>query len=280
MKLSDVTALGRPFDPNYPTNRAIGLLSAGVVVAGAAYRLLAGDPLLDSALWGIGAGLTVFLAWALARELDPDHDLSAFVAAGLMIVGLLLWAQPELLLVFWLLLALRVVNRTTGLPARWLDSLGLLGLGGWLTWQGHWAAGLLTVAAFALDGWLAPALRREWILALLALLGTVALAVFHGDITQVESASTPTILAVAAMVALFSVVIATSRQVTSLCDQTGEPLQPARLRAAQALALAAGLLLACWNGTNGVIALLPAWAAMLGVGLYRLGLLARRATLA
>lgn len=280
MKVSDITALGRPIDPNYPTNRAIALLSAGVVVAGAAYRLLAGDPLLDSTLWGIGAGLAVFLAWALARELDPDHDLSAFVAAGLMVIGLLLWGLPELLLVFWLLLALRVIDHSTGLPAHWLDSLGLLGLGGWLTGQGYWTAGLLTVAAFALDGWLAPALRRHQLFALLALLVTVTLAVFQGDITQVEDASTPILLAVAAMGALFLVVIGTSRRVTSLCDQTGEPLRPTRVRVAQALALAAGLLLAWWSGAHGVVALLPAWAAMLGVGLYRLGLLARRAALA
>lgn len=277
MKLSDVTALGRAIDLNYPSNRAIALLSAGAVVAGATYRLLAGELLLDSALWGIGAGLAVFLAWALARELDPDHGLSAFVAAGLTVIGLLLPALPELLQIFWLLLAVRVVNRSTGLPARLLDSLGVLGLSGWLTWQGHWTAGLLTVAALALDGWLAPALGRQRLFALLALLATVTLAIFRGDIAQVAGPSTATILAVAAMAVLFLVVIATSRRLASVGDETGEPLNPTRVRAAQALALAAGLLLAWWNGADGVVALLPAWAAMLGTGLYRLGVLARRA---
>ena len=126
MKLTDVTTLGRPVDPRYPTNLAVVVLSPVVVVAGTIYRLVSGYALLEGVLWGIGAGLAVFLAWALGRELDPDHDLSAFVGAGLTVFGLLLTGLPSLLVLFWLLLALRVVNRSTGLPAgrsiRWQSS--------------------------------------------------------------------------------------------------------------------------------------------------------------
>jgi hypothetical protein len=83
MKLTDITVLGRtPIDPSCPTNRAIAVLTTVVAIAGAILRLLKGTTPLESVLWGIEAGLAVFLTWALGRELDPDHDLSAFVGQG------------------------------------------------------------------------------------------------------------------------------------------------------------------------------------------------------
>ncbi|MGD9316838.1 MAG: hypothetical protein PVG56_08400, partial [Anaerolineae bacterium] len=98
MKLADFTALGRnPLDPGYPTNLAIAALTVVVAIAGAVWRLISGVALLESALWGIGAGLVMFLTWALGRELDPDHDLSAFVGAGLVLIALLLAGAPSLL---------------------------------------------------------------------------------------------------------------------------------------------------------------------------------------
>ena len=98
MKLSDITALGRPLDPRYPTNLAIGALSLIVGAVGAAVKLLSDVPLAESASWGIGAAFSVFLAWVLARELDPDYDLSAFVGVGLAIGGGALLAVSTILL--------------------------------------------------------------------------------------------------------------------------------------------------------------------------------------
>ncbi|MGD2206109.1 MAG: hypothetical protein PVH17_04955, partial [Anaerolineae bacterium] len=73
------------------------------------------------------------------------------------------------------------------------------------------------------------------------------------------------------------VVLATSQKLDSVGDETGEPLDPQRVRAAQVLALLTTLLAAWWDGAAGVVALLPVWAAMLGTALYRLLLLGRRA---
>jgi hypothetical protein len=84
----------------------------------------------------------VFLAWVLCRELDPDHDLSAFVAVGLALGGLFLWGLTRLVVLLWLILILRVVNRTMGLPAGILDSLAVLGLGIWLSFGGNWGYGV------------------------------------------------------------------------------------------------------------------------------------------
>jgi hypothetical protein len=274
MKLADFTALGRnPLDPGYPTNLAIAALTVVVAIAGAVWRLISGVALLESALWGIGAGLVMFLTWALGRELDPDHDLSAFVGAGLVLIALLLAGAPSLLLILWVLLVLRIVNRTVGLPAKPLDSVGFLGLSAWLTWQGYWMTGLVTAVAFLLDGLLSPPLRRSLFLSGLVSVITVVLSIFHGGMAM-ESGSTMFVVVFSIVVAgLFLPVIATTRKVEAVGDATGEVLNPRRVQAAQALALLIALLFAWWAGVSGLITLLPLWAAMIGVGLYRLAIL-------
>jgi hypothetical protein len=244
-----------------------------VAMAGVAFHLLSGVALLESAQWGVGAGFAVFFAWALARELDPDHDLSAFVGVAPMLAGLVLLGQPSLLVLLWLMLTLRVVNRTTGLRAKPVDSLGYLGLGGWLTWQGHWIAGLMTAVAFMVDGLLPTPLRHHLWLSGLALVATVVLSIFHGAMAMESGPTLPVVISVVGMAGLFLVVIATSRESQAVGDATGKPLSPRRVQAAQALALLIGLLYAWWGGGSGVVALLPLWAAMVGVALYRLGIL-------
>ena len=271
MKLSDFTSLGRiPIDPRYPTNLAIGALSLVVTIAGTLWRLLSGLALLESALWGIGAGLVVFLTWALGREIDPDHDLSAFVGAGLVLIALLFLDIPALLVVLWLLTVLRIVNRTVGLPAKPLDSLAVFGLGAWLTWQGYWMVGLITAAAFLLDGLLSPPLRYHLFASGLTLVITVILSVFQGGMAMEGGPTLPVAVSSVAMACLFLVVIVTTGKVEAVGDATGTVLNPRRVQAAQVLALVTALLFAWWDGASGLVAMLPLWAAIVGVGLYRL----------
>lgn len=271
MKLTDITALGRtPIDPSYPTNRAIAALALVVAIAGAIWQLISGAALLESALWGIGAGFVPFLTWALGRELDPDHDLSAFVGAGLVLIAFLLPDMLSLLVILWLLAVLRIVNRSVGLPAKPLDSLAVLGLGAWLTWQGTWIAGLVTAVAFLLDSLLSPPLRCHLFASGLALVATVVLSIFQGDMAM-ESGTTMLVVSFSIVVAgLFLPVIATTREVEAVGDATGTVLNPRRVQAAQVLALLTGLLFVWWDAASGVLTLLPLWAAMVGVGVYRL----------
>jgi hypothetical protein len=248
MKLTDITALGRtPIALSYRTNRAIAALTTVVAIAGAILHLLKGTAPLESVLWGIGAGL--------------------------VLIVLLLVGATSLLLILWLLLVLRLVNRTTGLPAKPLDSLGVLGLGAWLTWQGYWMMGLVTSVAFLLDGLLSPPLRRQLLVSSLALLATVILSIFHGGMAM-ESGPTMLVVVFSIVVAgLFLPVIAITREVEAVGDATGEVLNPRRVQAAQVVALLTAILFAWWAGASGLITLLPLWAAMIGVGLYRLAIL-------
>ena len=168
-----------------------------------------------------------------------------------------------------MIVMLRIVNRTVGLPARILDSLLILGLGSWLTLQGEWIYGLMTALAFSLDSQLSPPHRRQLPFAAIALIITVMPFFLDGNMPRVGESSPAIVLAVLVMSALFVPVIFASRELTTVSDETNEPLNPRRVQAAQVIALLTGMLMAWWNGYSGVASFMPLWAAMVGVSLYR-----------
>ncbi|MFW6115934.1 MAG: hypothetical protein ACOC7Y_02610 [Chloroflexota bacterium] len=270
MKNAALTTVGRSIDLSYPTNRAIAVVSFLVMVGAVLLQRTAGAPWLQSLLWGAQAALSIFLAWVLCRELDPDHDLSAFVAAGVALGGLLLWGLPRLAVIFWLILVVRVVNRSMGPPAGVLDSLGILGLGIWLSLQGHWGYALVTALVFFLDGRLPTRAPRQLLFALSGALGTAIVAVVGADPPWDGAPSPLGVLIAAGICVLFLPVIAAAGTVSSMGDQTGEPLKPVRVRAAQLIALLVGVHAAFLGGLPAQGALMPLWAAALGASLHRL----------
>ena len=66
----------------------------------------------------------------------------------------------------------------------------------------------------------------------------------------------------------FAPVVLESRGITSVGDQTGKPLEPVRVQAAQVLALFVGLETAFLGGVPALGSLMPLWAAVLGASLY------------
>jgi hypothetical protein len=270
MELRKLTTLGRPIDPSYPTNRAIVVVTFAVMIAGLHLKRLTGSVWGESVMWGIQAGLAVFLAWSLCREIDPDHSLSAFVAAGLALVGLFLWELPYFLALFWLVMVMRVVNRTAGVPAGPLDALAVLMLGGWLSLRGNWGYGILTALAFWLDSVLPPATLRHLAFAAVALAVTVAVALLGPVARWDEAPSLVGGLIGLGISAVFLPVVVSAGRVESVGDQTREPLEPIRVQGAQVVALLTGIEVAVLGGLAGLGALMPLWAAVLGAWIYSL----------
>ena len=268
MSSNRVTSIGRAIDPKYPTNRAILVLTVLVTVIGGLAQLLRGIGLLEGGLWGIRAGLAVFLAWMVCREFDPDHDLSAFVAAGLALVGLLWWDPPNLGALLWLALVMRVVNRTPGLPATVVDALAVVGVGGWLAWQGNWGYGVVTVLALILDGLLPPRNRQAVAFVSLGVAAAAIVAVWQGKMWGLGGPSVRDGARALAMGIVSVPLIVASRRVRSVGDETGEPLTPLRVQAAQVLAVLAGVQAAVWDGAAGLASMSSLWAAVLGAAMY------------
>lgn len=267
MEMRSFTSIGRPIDPNYPTNRAIVLIATLVAIAGTILRLTTGLAFFQSVLWGLSAGLAIFLTWAICRELDPDYDLSAFVAVGWALIGLVFWGLPDARTLFWLLLTVRVVNRTTGLPATVFDSFGVLAFGSWLALTGNWGIGALTAVAFFLDAQLRLGNPRQTLFAILSGVTSVAACALGAPIVA-DGIPLALSIALGCSICLWPV-FAGSQRMATIADDTGEALDGNRVQSGQILALVAGSEVALWHGTAGLVALMPLWAAVLGAAVYR-----------
>ncbi|MBK1705196.1 hypothetical protein [Halochromatium glycolicum] len=279
MELRQVSGLARPIDLDHPTNRWIGALTLVILISGTLIAALAGQGWLAAIGWSALAALAFFLAWALARELDPDAELAAFVAAGFTLPALaaagLGWLPlPDLAALFLILLALRVVNRTTGLAATLPDTVGVLGLGLWLGYEANPIYLALAVAALLIDGLLGrPDIRRLLLAGGAALVGVLLLSFTDAPLSDsllARALAPVALLAGLLIAALFATVIRAAGQIQSHTDDTDEPLSSRRVRAGQGLALLTGLGLTLWHGYAGLFGLLPLWAAMAGTGASRL----------
>ena len=265
--------LWRVLDPRVLSNRLIMLFAAAVTIGMGVYRLANGSSPTDAAIQAVGTGVFTVLAWALGRELDPDHNLPAYVAAVLGVLAVLLLGMPNLLLTGAVVAMLRMVNRTTGLPARVTDSLALVVLVGVIVARdGFWVIGPVVAAAFLLNALLPqPDRPNGYFFALLTLLVTgAAVALFPAsEWTLRFDAPLGGSIAMAALVYLV-IVLRDPTRLQSVGDWTGRPLNHPRVQAAQLLALVAALAVLLWDYVFGLMALSPLWAAIVGVILRRI----------
>jgi hypothetical protein len=267
-RIYEISALGRPLDPTYPTNRAVlVLLPVAALVAGIVAATGPGEASLwDVAVAGAEGALAAFGAWALAREIAPDDEAAAFVAMGLGF-GSWLLVDAALLPVFVALAFSRLVNRSTGLPATLFDSTVVVALALYASWQARTPLPALVGAlAFALDAALAPGLARQWLFAGLCAAGGIVMALSgiapdytpnRPDLIPRTAATVATVMAIA--------LIATTRSVASVGDATGFPLSVARVRAAQGITLLVAVAAAA--GIGSIEAGAVVWAGLVGVAL-------------
>lgn len=116
--------LGRSINWKYPSNQFITILTvlySGLNVVYLIFTQVKGSV----ALWySFLAGMTVFLSWALTREIDPDHPLSANLASifTAIVFPLPFLRIPSLMLLFAFLMTLRVINNTVGGKRTLLDA--------------------------------------------------------------------------------------------------------------------------------------------------------------
>jgi hypothetical protein len=261
------SSLGRPIDRRYATNRAVASLTLLVAVASFLVLRLSGEPPPASFLRAVSLAVGFFLAWAIARELDPDHGASAFVAAGLSLIPLAMLGRPDYAAVFLVLLILRIVNRTVGPAARPLDTIAILALAGVAAWRGNPLIVAAAATAFALDGILRPD-HRIHLVAAGAAFGLVAVAGTHlaGGLPGPDVISG---LGLGATLP-FLILIKGSGDPLSVSDDGGGRLSATRVRSAQWLGFLLFAALVVGSGRAGWSAVSPLWAALAGTGLFSL----------
>ena len=196
------SALVRPLDPRYPTNLAVIILLPIAGIIGAVVALALGREGWKLVGAALGGAGAAFGGWALARELAPDHNPAAFVSMGLAYATWILLDHTSVMLLLLAVMLVRLINRSVGIPPQPLDYGGVAGL---LAWVGYSNRDLV-----------------PW-----------------KDILEGVPSWAP--WAIAAIAIGYVGVLVRTRQMRSVGDLTGEPLQPHLVRAGMAMGLVVGL---------------------------------------
>jgi hypothetical protein len=263
------TSIGRTLDPlNYRTHLAIILMTlVGGVIAGAVTLLNGGE--LGSALTaGFFMGASIFIAWVIAREVDPDNDYSAFV--GAFLAGVFFVGRVDILSLSVVIILSRIINRVVGPSAKLNDSVLALVLIGLSVLTGNWQMGLVGAIAYAMDALLSQPLRSQWIFALVSLAISVGYVVLNGITIGIATLSTPYLVILIVTTLLYGLVIVMTTRMTTPCDISSYRLDPRRVQATMLFVALGAIMTAVLMGENGVNLWVSAWATMAGVALYRL----------
>lgn len=263
LKFYRITRLGRPFDLSKTSNR-IGVFGPVLVAFGSlGWDIATGSS--PEFLEAVRASIAAFLAWAIARELDPDRPNTAtisMVLAGLAgVVGP--W-EVALLISAAALLGLRVLTGTVGGELKPLDLVVLVGLA--------------IFAGTRIDGWVIVLLLGLGVLDsrpdgfLLALPAMLFGAILAGYITGpgLPSSSLPDEVWLWALITVAAIAL-TVRQdrIRSRTDIFDHPIRWPNVRAARVMAgfVVVGGLLA--STSSEVVLLVPVISALAATAVVR-----------
>lgn len=268
-RLTSITALARTINPRLRTHQfhlAVATLGGLIVLALELERTGSMSAALRPAL---NAGVTVFLAWAIAREIDPDETRTANLAAVLAVGGRLLTGPGHLAALVMLLLATRIVLRSTGLAPTILDSFVFLPLAAFIAGQSvtGWMAALVVAYAVARDHRLPePAGSRSLVAAFVisatGSAGVIATGAFGSGWATPEAL--PLGWFAAGLVAGLAL---TGYVPMSKTDYTGEMLDFFRLRSARWILLGGSWLAVVVAGGPAVAGLSAVWAVLVAATL-------------
>lgn len=263
------TGLGRTIDLRFPSNRLI--VAVALISSAVAYTFADAEPVMAA----ITVGGSAFFGWAIAREIDPDRTLSAAIAASTA-AALGWWAHIQgtpvsLGTLYLLLMAARILIRTTGAPPTRLD-LGLhLAIAAWLAAGSHaWLAALVMAVAVVRDTRLpqpAPAVNLWWGAAI-GVAATLVAGVASARAEWTVPDATGSALLVAGVIG--TAVLVRPQPVTSVSDTGGRPLDPLRLSMARLTAGTGAVLVAVVGGAAGLWAVAPAFVAVAATAAVRL----------
>lgn len=254
MRLAHVTGLGRHLDPALPSNRTalLGSVAAGVVHG--ALELLTGGGIVI--IGSVIAGALVFLAWAIAREIDPDHPSAASLAMALAAPFAVL-GDGSAFVVAALLIALRMVAGTTGVALKPAD-IGVVVAAAIVVGfvAGGWAVVPLLAAGVAM-----AAAGRGVPTAMLVTVAGLAAALLAGTLVLAGDAA---VAGVCLAVVLVTLTGRSRERVASKVDAGGRLMETSRIHLAERLAAGAAVLLALSvAGGSGFVAAAPVVAAWL-----------------
>ena len=221
----------RPLDPRSPSNIAITGLTLIVTAAAGVIALTA-----DQSLWlPILAGGATFLTWALGRELDPDHQTTALLAAIPAAVLVLLGFEVSILVTAAVLMSARLLVESTGRRPLPTDLAAMVVLASAVAFTPlGWVVGFgLGVAIYLDDRMTEVHSSRAVVAAIGAALGSSVVATLTGAFPQALPVIRPPLTLALGILALIAVVREPLDPVSLVDSRKRTPLRRDRLHLAR-----------------------------------------------
>lgn len=216
--------------------------------------------------FGVAVAAQFFFTWLVAQELDPDRKIGGLVGAGISVVLALTIGVGDILVMFWMLFILRLLNRTSGSRHKIGDNIILMVLSYWLGKEGFWLYPTLTGIAYVVESKLPGGYIKSMYLGGLAFAITALANIDH---TPARLDAIYVYLMIVTFI-LFLPEISMAIATKFLGEKDHKRINPRRLQAAQGMFLLFNFMLAWFSGNNAALSLSPSWAAAMGVGLYLL----------
>jgi hypothetical protein len=265
-----ISSIGRPLDFNYKTNKVIAIITGLNIIIGFLLSILTQIDLTIAIIQGLSFGITFFVSWAITREIDPDNSLSAFIGLIPLFLILFFWFETNILFLFWLLISLRIINRTTGLPASIFDSAMFFVFSLTLSYFYNPIFGFLTAGVFLFDTKLIDGQRFQLFFASLSTFLSIIIIILINQTFELSAFSDLQLISIITIATLFVFIPYFTRDVKSKGDITNKQLSLSRIRAAQFFALFAALIVSFLE--FGLTFMIPVWCALFGVIIYRISL--------
>ncbi len=244
------------------------LLLPVLFILSVGWSLYLGESIIQSLIFSVVQVLIVFLCWAIARELDPDHDYAAFFGIPLLFHPLV-FGQGNIFILFWFLIALRILNRTTGKQVSTTDILFFIFLT--LLAVILSAAVLLIILAIAvliLSSLLSTNRSTDILLSLPLFPSFLLILLITPDAWTLLQPTLSNLVFIFISSILLFLVTATTHEIRCTGDYSSHRLSVKRIQATQIMGLLSIVIISVFHG--GILFVYPIWAAIIGIGLYRI----------
>ena len=269
--INKISALGRPIDFSYPTNRILVIVVLLAMAATLLYRLISGVPFVEALFNAAAISLTVFLTWSLGREFDPQNDWSAFVLLPISFFLAVTAGNPAFMALVYILLFSRVLNGTTGVKTKITDYLLLLAIAAQLFYNGLAVALPVLVFVSILDATLEPKNHHGYLVSLVSLAVLISMLLAFPE-TVPSLAGSNTIATVTALILIAVLLLLVTKNIPLMLkdDTQLATLNPMRLKLA--LLISGGFILAelLLTGNKALLSYYPAFFAFGGTAVYNL----------
>lgn len=206
-----------------------------------------------------------FFCYLLTAEILPEYPTLQTISGAVATLLTIIYGTGDVILIFWLLMILRLLNRSSGLTATMFDHLLIISLTYWIAKPGYWLYPAITAFIFFLESKLPYGNSRSLYSAGFAFLLIISIPAIEKPPSDIPI---DWFILMVVTTLLYTSVVKQTDLTKMLDEHSNKPLNPLHLQSAQIIILIISFICAWYYGNVVMQSFLPIWAVMLSTGLY------------